>query len=78
MYTFKYTKDEAVDAIEQIVHDEKHRALLLRRYNDRIVIERLAEEFELEPRTISDVISKYRSDLEEFIKWRRKHRESFY
>lgn len=78
MCSFLYTKDEIEDAIEQIVHDAKHRALLRKRYNDKIVIERLAEEFEIEPRTVSDVLAKYRKDLEGFIKWRREHRESYY
>lgn len=78
MCSFLYTKDEIEDAIEQIVHDAKHRALLRKRYNDKVVIERLAEEFEIEPRTVSDVLAKYRKDLEGFIKWRRERRESYY
>lgn len=43
MEKFKYTKAEIDEAIEQIVHDKRHRAVLLRRYNDREVLERLAE-----------------------------------
>ncbi|MBQ6177724.1 MAG: hypothetical protein IJK29_11045 [Bacteroidales bacterium] len=78
MRHFKYTKDEAEDAIDQIVHDERHRAILRRRYHDKALIEPLAEEFGIEPRTVSDIIAKYRIDLEGFIKWRRNHQESFY
>lgn len=78
MCSFRYTKFEIEDAIEQIVHNEKHRALLLRRYNDKVIIEALAEEFQVEPRTVSDILAKYRYDLEAFVKWRREHRESFY
>ena len=78
MCYFKYTKDEIEDAIDQLVHNEKHRALLLRRYNDNIRLERLAEDFEIEPRTVSDILAKYRNDLELFVKWRREHRDSFY
>ena len=78
MCAFLYTKDEIEEAIEQIVHDKKHRSLLRKRYNDRITIELLAEEFEIEPRTVSDVLAKYRKDLEGFVIWRRKSRESFY
>lgn len=78
MCSFLYTKDEIEYAIEQIVHDERHRPLLRRRYNDKTTIEKLAEEFEIEPRTVSDVLAKYRKDLESFIKWQRNLRESFY
>jgi hypothetical protein len=78
MRHFKYTRDEAEDAIDQIVHDEKHRAILRRRYHDKALLEPLAEEFGIEPRTVSDIIAKYRADLEGFIKWRRNHQESFY
>lgn len=78
MEKFKYTKSEIDEAIEQIVHDKRHRAVLLRRYNDREVLERLAEEFEIEPRTLSDIIAKYRCDLEAFVVWRRKQQDSFY
>lgn len=78
MGKFKYTKLEIEEAIEQIVHDRKHRLVLLRRYNDKEVIERLAEEFEIEPRTVSDILAKYRCDLEAFVLWRRKQRDSFY
>lgn len=78
MEKFKYTKAEIDEAIEQIVHDKKHRAVLLRRYNDREVIERLAEEFNIEPRTLSDILARYRCDLEAFVAWRRKQQDSFY
>jgi hypothetical protein len=78
MCSFLYTKDEIEYAIEQIVHDARHRALLQKRYNDKTTIERLAEEFEIEPRTVSDVLAKYRKDLEGFILWQRNRRESFY
>lgn len=78
MGKFKYTKAEIDEAIEQIVHDKKHRAVLLRRYNDREVIERLAEEFKIEPRTLSDILARYRCDLEAFVAWRRKQQDSFY
>lgn len=78
MGKFKYTKAEIDEAIEQIVHDKKHRAVLLRRYNDREVIERLAEEFNIEPRTLSDILARYRCDLEAFVAWRRKQQDSFY
>lgn len=78
MGQFKYTKSEICEAIEQIVHDKKHRAVLLRRYNDKEVLERLAEEFDIEPRTLSDILAKYRCDLEAFVVWRRKQQDSFY
>lgn len=78
MEKFKYTKSEIDEAIEQIVHDKRHRAVLLRRYNDREVIERLAEEFNIEPRTLSDILARYRCDLEAFVAWRRKQQDSFY
>ena len=78
MGKFKYTKAEIDEAIEQIVHDKKHRAVLMRRYNDREVIERLAEEFKIEPRTLSDILARYRCDLEAFVAWRRKQQDSFY
>lgn len=78
MRQFRYTMDELDDAIEQIVHDERHRAILRRRYHDRILLEPLAEEFDLAPRTVCDIIDKYRKDLEAFILWRRKTRPSFY
>ena len=78
MGKFKYTKSEIEEAIEQLVHDRKHRLVLLRRYNDKEVIEKLAEEFDIEPRTVSDIIAKYRCDLESFVIWSRKNRDSFY
>ena len=78
MGKFKYTKAEIDEAIEQIVHDKKHRAVLMRRYNDREVIERLAEEFKIEPRTLSDILARYRCDLESCVAWRRKQQDYLY
>ena len=54
----EYTNSQARDAIAEHIHSERDRALLSRRLIDGIVIERLAEEFELSPRQVKNILRK--------------------
>ena len=43
----EYSNSRIREIIGEYIHDEKHRALMVRRLIDNITIERLAEEFDL-------------------------------
>lgn len=54
----EYSRTELETAIEEWIHNEKHRALLKRRLLDGVVFEALAEEFEMSPRQVKRIIYK--------------------
>ena len=54
----EYSNSQARRAIEEFVHSERDRSLLLRRLVDGIRIEKLAEEFDLSPRQVKNIIYK--------------------
>lgn len=54
----EYTNSQAREAIAEHIHSERDRRILERRLIDGIVIEKLAEEFELSPRQIKNILRK--------------------
>ena len=54
----EYTNSQARRVIEDFIHSERDRRLLERRLIDGIVIDRLAEEFELSPRQVKNILRK--------------------
>jgi len=54
----EYSNTEARRIIADFIHSERDRRLLERRLIDGIVIERLAEEFELSPRQVKNILRK--------------------
>ena len=54
----EYTNSQAIRIIEDFIHSSRDRAILKRRLIDGIVIEKLAEEFELSPRQIKNILRK--------------------
>lgn len=55
----EYTNSQVKDVICEYIHNEKHRALLIRRYVDGICYEPLAEEFDLSVRQAKNIVYKY-------------------
>jgi len=53
-----YTNSQAREAIAEHIHSERDRRLLERRLIDGVVIEKLAEEFELSPRQVRNILRK--------------------
>ena len=54
----EYTNSQAREAIAEYIHSERDRQILERRLIDGIVIEKLAEEFELSPRQVKNILRK--------------------
>lgn len=54
----EYTNSQVRRIIEDYIHSERDRRLLARRLIDGITIERLAEEFELSPRQVKNILRK--------------------
>lgn len=54
----EYTNSEVFDAIDDLIHSERDRAILKRRLIDGITYERLAEEFELSVAQIKRIVYK--------------------
>lgn len=60
----EYTNTEISAAIDDLIHSERDRAILKRRYIDGICYEPLAEEFDLSVRQIRNII--YKADQKLF------------
>ena len=54
----EYTNSQIRELIAEHIHSERDRSLLCRRLIDGITIERLAEEFELSPRQVKNILYK--------------------
>ena len=54
----EYTNSQVRELIAEHIHSERDREILSRRLIDGIVIERLAEEFALSPRQITNILRK--------------------
>ena len=59
----EYTNSEIAHAIDEYVHLERDRAILKRRYIDGILLDPLAEEFDLSVRQIKNIIYKHSKKL---------------
>ena len=54
----EYTNSQIREAIEEHIHSERDRQILMRRLIDGITFERLAEEFDMSPRQIKTIVYK--------------------
>lgn len=52
----EYSNSEITRVINEYIHNERNRKLLLRRYVDGITLEALAEEFDLSVRQVKNII----------------------
>ena len=59
----EYTNSQIRELIAEYIHSERDRRILERRLIDGIVFEKLAEEFELSPRQIRNVVHRSESIL---------------
>lgn len=48
--------EQIVSAIDSYIHNKRNRAIIKRRLLDRILIEDLADEFDLSPRQIQNIV----------------------
>ena len=58
-----YTNSKIRELIDEHIHSERDRNILLRRLVDGITIERLAEEFDLSPRQTREIIRRREEQL---------------
>ena len=54
----EYSNSEITRVINEYIHHERNRKILLRRYIDGITLETLAEEFDLSVKQIKNIIYK--------------------
>lgn len=59
----EYSNSEITKIINEYIHNERNRKLLLRRYVDGICLEPLAEEFDLSVRQVKNIIYKNEDTL---------------
>ncbi len=64
----EYKNSDIATIIDEYVHNEKHRAILKRRYIDGICYEPLSEEFSLSVRQTKNLIYKYENIIFSKIK----------
>jgi DNA-directed RNA polymerase specialized sigma24 family protein len=62
-----YTNSDMRNAIEEHIHSERDRKLLLRRLIDGICFEPLAEEFDLSVRQTKNIVYRERAKLFELL-----------
>ena len=63
-----YSRTELTNAIDEWILNEKYRAILKRRLIDGICYEPLAEEFDMSPRQIKDIVYKSQEKLFRHLK----------
>ena len=63
-----YTNSEMEHAIDEVIHSERDRNILKRRYIDGILFEPLAEEFNLSVRRVKDIVYKSENKLFDYLK----------
>jgi len=64
----EYTNNQIRELIAEHIHSERDRKILERRLIDGIVFEKLAEEFDMSPRQIRNIVYKNESMLFRKIK----------
>ena len=52
----EYTNSQIRELIKEYIHNERNRDILCRRLIDGITFERLAEEFDMSPRQIREIV----------------------
>lgn len=64
----EYKNSDIAAIIDEYVHDQKHRAILKRRYIDGVCYEPLSEEFGLSVRQTKNIIYKHENTILDKIK----------
>jgi len=64
----EYTNSQIRELIADIIHSERDRGILERRLVDGVTFERLAEEFQMSPRQIKNIVRKSESILFSHLK----------
>ena len=55
----EYSNSHLREIVEEYVHDERARRIMVRKYADNLTIEKLAEEFDLSVSQIKRILKKY-------------------
>ena len=63
-----YTNSQVREAIEQTIHNERDRRILIRRYVDGICFEPLAEEVDMSVRQIKRIVIKHRDTVFDYVR----------
>lgn len=63
----KYTNNQIREAIEQTIHSERDRRILLRRYIDGICFEPLAEEVDMSVRQVKRIVLKHQGTVFDYV-----------
>lgn len=64
----EYTNTEITILIDEYIHSERDRKILKRRFIDGICYEPLAEEFNLSPKQIKNIVCKAENKLFKYIR----------
>lgn len=64
----EYSNSEIANIIDEYIHNQKHRAIMKRRYIDGICFEPLAEEFDLSTKQIKNIIYKNEDTILKHLK----------
>ena len=59
----EYTNSRLREIVEEYIHDERARRILLRKYADKATLERIAEEMELSVSQVKRIIKKHYTDV---------------
>ena len=62
-----YTNSQVREAIEQTIHNERDRRILLRRYIDGICFEPLAEEVDMSVRQVKRIVLKHQDTVFAYV-----------
>ena len=64
----EYSNSQIKEVINEYIHNEKYRKLLIRRYVDGITQEKLAEEFDLSVRQVKNILYKHENIIFKHLK----------
>ena len=59
----EYTNSQILEVIGEYIHSDRDRSILARRLVDGVTIEKLAEEFDLSPQQIKNILYKNEGTL---------------
>jgi len=66
----QYTNSKMREAIDECVHNEKHRDILKRRLIDGWTYERIAEDADRTPRQVRNIMERYTATLYDYLRLR--------
>ncbi len=62
-----YTNSQVREAIEQTIHNERDRRILMRRYIDGICFEPLAEEVDMSVRQVKRIVQRHHDTVFDYV-----------